>query len=415
MWLRLQINALFSKRFILGNMLCLLAFGLLWHHNFAGILLQLYFLIWLITGAYKSSFKSFKLNLQLPFIAIYIIAGLSLLYTNNMPQGLQQLELWLAFLAFPFLVNIKDNQRPQLRKNILFSFVIGCLFSTVICLVYRSFMMYNRPIGYDIVYFYTYDYLGMGLGIQPIYFAMYLAFASLILQVEKHILGKYTLWVILYFSLYIVMLSSRTEIMVYLLLTVTLRLFQGYSNGKMLPAVLQSAIVASLFLALIYLNPMNRARFAEMVDLQANYTENKWGGRSIRIEKWKHATALILQHPIIGLAPGDTQDALQASYKQGDFELAYINKFNAHNQYLQTLLGLGLLGLGLLFWLFFVLGKWFYTQQDYAALLFLALFVLSCITESMLERQKGVIFLTFFASIFAFLPYKLKSTHASSQ
>ena len=108
MWSRLQINTLFSKRFILGNMLCLLAFGLLWHHNFAGILLQLYFLIWLITGAYKSSFKSFKLNLQLPFIAIYIIAGLSLLYTNNMPQGLQQLELWLAFLAFLFLVNIKD-------------------------------------------------------------------------------------------------------------------------------------------------------------------------------------------------------------------------------------------------------------------------------------------------------------------
>ena len=80
---------------------------------------------------------------------------------------------------------------------------------------------------------------------------------------------------------------------------------------------------------------------------------------------------------------------------------------NAHNQFLQTQLGTGIVGSLLLFALLGAMGYYTYRSRrahawlPAAALFFVALFVTFGMTESLLEVQRGTLFFAFFYSFFA--------------
>jgi hypothetical protein len=76
-------------------------------------------------------------------------------------------------------------------------------------------------------------------------------------------------------------------------------------------------------------------------------------------------------------------------------------KYNFHNQYLQTFATVGFFGLIILIYLLSHLVVISIIKQDYIVLAFLFLIVMSFFTESMLERQAGVVFFTFFYLLLA--------------
>ncbi|HCW06623.1 MAG TPA: hypothetical protein DGG95_04570, partial [Cytophagales bacterium] len=72
---------------------------------------------------------------------------------------------------------------------------------------------------------------------------------------------------------------------------------------------------------------------------------------------------------------------------------------NSHNQYLQTWMESGIVGLiAFLFCLFGFLLLKIKVPPSYLA--FIIIFSLMCLTESIGERQKGVVFFTLFQSLF---------------
>jgi O-antigen ligase len=102
---------------------------------------------------------------------------------------------------------------------------------------------------------------------------------------------------------------------------------------------------------------------------------------------------------MIGTGTGDVKDVLNTTYHENNFSYGYEKSLNTHNQYLQSFLALGIIGL-----LLFVLAitiPWF-MRSNYHPLLLMLLFIfaLNCITESMLEAQRGAIFFALMISIF---------------
>jgi O-antigen ligase len=142
---------------------------------------------------------------------------------------------------------------------------------------------------------------------------------------------------------------------------------------------------------------------------------NKENGITQRIFLWGHAKEIIKQHPVIGVGTGDVNAALDEQYKNllesnKDFPPSMVraiksfslNKFNAHNQFLQTAMAIGLLGLIVFLINIGISISHAYREKQYLFLSFLALFVLSCFSESLLERQWGIVFFSFLNSLFVF-------------
>ena len=73
-----------------------------------------------------------------------------------------------------------------------------------------------------------------------------------------------------------------------------------------------------------------------------------------RLAALESASHLVGQHWLLGVGPADTHAALMQQYAWKDFGLLPQNRVDVHNQYLEALLGGGLVGLGLwlavLFW-----------------------------------------------------------------
>ncbi|MBK7816791.1 MAG: O-antigen ligase family protein [Sphingobacteriaceae bacterium] len=129
---------------------------------------------------------------------------------------------------------------------------------------------------------------------------------------------------------------------------------------------------------------------------------NIYNGFTTRLAQWECSYIIIKKQPLFGVGIGDTQDELQVEYKKNFLHYSFKDKFNAHNQYFQTTLGLGLVGLVTLVSTLLVAVIVAYRRRNFLYLAFIIIFSACCLTESTLCTQYGVVFYAFFNSFFAF-------------
>lgn len=117
----------------------------------------------------------------------------------------------------------------------------------------------------------------------------------------------------------------------------------------------------------------------------------------MRLEFWKTAKKIIEQQPLLGVGTGDVQDAFDLQYYLDKTSLSEKNRRRAHNQYLTIWLTYGVFGL--LYFLFYLLWP-LKGNLDGFYPIFLAVAMLSFLTEDTLETQAGVTFFAFFNALF---------------
>jgi O-antigen ligase len=125
---------------------------------------------------------------------------------------------------------------------------------------------------------------------------------------------------------------------------------------------------------------------------------------SLRLIHWRCTWEIVTEKPayfIFGVGAGNDQILLNKCFEKEKY-WAHRYSYNAHSQYFQTLLNSGMIGLILLLLIFIIPVIMAFRRQKYLYLAFLILFMLSCLTESMLTVQKGVVFYALFNSLFAF-------------
>jgi O-antigen ligase len=160
-----------------------------------------------------------------------------------------------------------------------------------------------------------------------------------------------------------------------------------------------------LFFLLIYhffINPVN-PRFAKPQEMFQNKSEvidkTTTESSSVRVLIWQAATEIIKDNFIFGVGTGDVKDVLLEKYKEKGMTGALSERLNAHNQFLQTFIALGLPGIILLLSSFifpFILA---FRKKNFIYIVFLVIVFINFLTESMLETIAGVLFYAFFNSL----------------
>ena len=115
-----------------------------------------------------------------------------------------------------------------------------------------------------------------------------------------------------------------------------------------------------------------------------------------RIDIWKASVDIIKSNIFLGVGTGDVKDELIRSYKERNIEHALELKLNAHNQYLQTFMTLGIPGIATLLLMLLLPMIAAFRNRYFLYFVFLLLFSLNILVESMFEMQGGVVWYAFF-------------------
>lgn len=351
------------------------------------VAILLFLIFWITKGQYKYLYKIKEHVFALGSIAVFALYFLSGLYSDNLTFWGSNLEAKLPLLILPILLLSRENYDQKVVNSTLWAFGLGCL-SLIIYLHYEHIsdpeFTFSRTMAIKTI-------------ANSIYFAMYLSFVLLIgfvLNFKKIIQFNFKSFLLLaglcWFHYAIYALASRMAI----LGTIGVELMAVFVWKIILD---RKIIQAGVMMFLIILVNFFSLNFAQKATKKRIKKLRKQG--DVRELIWKGSWMQIAKSPIIGYGAGDTQDMLIEAYKTLDYNHGVKKKQNCHNQYLQILMTAGIIGL-LVFLAWLLLSfRSAWLAQNYLFCIFVAIFALNILTESMLERQQGTYFVAFFGSL----------------
>lgn len=368
--------------------------------------------VWLLQGKWRESFSYIRKNwIFLLFVWYFFMHVVGLLNSSNLAYAFSDLETKLGFLLFPLILPVfYTNKDVRLVKR---SFVAGCLFAALYCMT-RSLFVFNHSHD-SLVFFYAeYSYF-----LHVSYFSLYITLALLFLF-EELVLGyrklktsgKIAYWLVVCFLLLnVLILSARTATAtMYFSLTIFLIATSLYPDFKTKKTVLLllglgTTILVHFGILRIYdrysqVQSELKTEFSR-TPLSEPVKPEQENSASARLHLWPIALQVIQEHPW-GVGTGDIKDVLSEYYSRNNFTYGVSKNYNPHNQFLHTgvILGYG----GILTLAAFLLLPLYiaWKKRNWLYLLFILATLLNGMTESILERQAGVLFFSFF-HVFLFL------------
>ena len=117
-------------------------------------------------------------------------------------------------------------------------------------------------------------------------------------------------------------------------------------------------------------------------------------GNEVRLILWTATGELIAEHPF-GVGTGNVDIYLTEKLQSyGLYDLASY-KYNPHNQFLQTFLEVGIVGFLLLLLIILFGIRQALKNKSWLLLIIMVSLVFNCLFESMLQRQSGIVFYSF--------------------
>jgi len=308
-----------------------------------------------------------------------------------------KVETKVSLLLLPLVFYLIDQDIAAKSIQLFKSYFLGLCVAGLYCIG-----------GATVSYFFDgsnnffYSKLGSYIHIHPTYFSLYLtiAISFFMIAIRKNQLNQIERrigWLAtVFFSILIVLLSSRSQWINYVLIVPVL-LFPLLQDriGRVKAAV--SFIFAGLFFAFsIYMIPSTNKRLMDLFSL--NDTTEKVQVQNVRYQTWDASLELFKASPIVGVGVQNLQSEQLLMYEQLNYERPLREKYNAHNQYLDLLAGAGLIPL--IFWLVCLFWQR-PVNKNLKAYYFTALilFLLSFLTESMLETARGVMLFSFIVGL----------------
>ena len=401
--------------------------GMHFYLNITPTLLGLFLLNWLVEADFKAKLQRIKENkLIFPFLAVtgfYAMYLIGMTYTANLDFGRTDLLLKLPFLLFPLLIFTTNSKlwKPKMTQNLLFTFAAGNLLALFISLIHSAI----RSEGTFSIYYFHYG--NASLFYHPSYASMYYCFSFVIIfyvLINNQLSSwkKIIAWfMFLLFPMGIALLDSRTGLLAF---AATIVMFAFYivifNRKKSLRFFLYMSVLFCIFGAIYLLLPKEINRLfvsiyqmkvenikveninVENINVEELNEDVRLGKIDARAQIWISAVEVIKEHPVLGVGTGDVKDALMEKYIQYNFYKSQEYRFNAHNQFLQIMVTFGLAGFAI--FLTFLASIFWMSWKKRSVLLFAfgLIGLVNFWTESMFEKQIGVMFFAFF---FALLCY----------
>lgn len=364
----------------------------------------LMFLNWIIAWNWKEKIRNLKENVSpvgvVVLFSLYALVIYGFFLSSNKAHAFAAFDCNLWFLAAPLFAlaySRKDLNRTRIRIALLvfalFTFLHLCvIFGIAIAKYIRTDDSYGL------------FYIHLSLLRHPSYLAMYVTFSFCIvlefLSKEKERLSSlaemFVIFVLAVFAVSVFFLQSKAGILIFLLVGALWVVNLWIIRTVNIAAVLSILVcVGSVVVVLNETGDLPIRRFQASVEDIEQFRNQELGDGSteIRLTVWKSALEICRKNMPWGVGTGDATDELCLNAIHQNYTNLIGHHFNAHNQYLQTLLTVGIPGvLALLCYCGFPFVVSF-KRRDFLYLSFAVIVVLNLAAESMFETRAGVDFI----------------------
>lgn len=340
---------------------------------------------------------SFRFSSALWAMLLFVFYLLSQLWTSTLVEGWERLGTKLAFFIGPLLIYpARAYLGPKFRQPLLWAFIGGCMAASLFALgdaaseswregaFYESFADGGRR------YFFTYTALAHPV-MHPGYFATFIGLAlmaalSLWPRKQNRIL---LILVCLVFLVMLWLLQSRISMLA--LFVVALIWLWSYLPKLWRWLGLGLGLLGLIAIIFIAERSESNSRYLALPQFNYDISGDNFNSATYRLAEWACARQAILDKPWLGHGVGDAREALFSAYRDRGFKQGLKHRYNAHNQYLETALAIGLLGTFLLLFLGFSFLRRARRHGDRLLFYGVIFFLISLLTESMFERAWAVL------------------------
>lgn len=352
----------------------------------------LFSVFWIFYNSYSEKKELFLLN-KVPIILISSLFWIPLIWTlfaDNLSESFKELQLRLPFLVFPFML-FTIKLQPKSVFFILNQFLVAVIAASALALSKVLFFKLN-----DLGNYFYYSKFSEFLDKHTTYFSLFVVVSLLwilwlFLQKKGNKLILSILFLVLLGVLYI--LSVRISIIALLIGSLVLVITQVTLARKKIII----AIIVPIILVSFYFTPHFQKRFDPSITLETEQISDV----KFREFHWRAVLETINHNNLfVGNGTRGNRIFLYNKYKEYKLMSAYDEKYNAHNQFLETLLEYGLLGFCLFLILIFYLVRLFIRHKSFLALSLLLVFIIYMLTESILERHSGIVLFSFLITLF---------------
>ncbi|MBN2745162.1 MAG: O-antigen ligase family protein, partial [Bacteroidales bacterium] len=307
-------------------------------------------------------------------------------------SGIFSLEVKLSFLAIPLILGFQKADSDFNFNHFLKYFSIASIISPLI-LFARAFYIYFSGNQFPI-------YSPFSPELHVTYLA---AYSTINLLINYFIIKNHPnlpTKILAYFSILItfpiIWVSQSKAGMLIFLMIISILVFKEIVKFNKWIGIISISVLVTGSVMFINTNPRFKAMF-EAIKHYEKYLDGKQTtteSTAARIMTWDASLKIIKENFWIGVGNGDAKAELLKKYDSLGYQGPARLQLNAHNQYLETMLYTGILGLIFLLGMFF-LPIVFLKQNTQFFWMFAVVYGLHFLFESMLNTQAGVIFFVF--------------------
>ncbi len=360
------------------------------------------------TFIFNFSFKLFKERLRESKILLFLPLLYLLYFFQSFRDGVfYEIEQKLSFVVFPLLFLGSNIDWLKIKNKAFNVYAVGCLVALLVCFVVAvqgyietniidAFFYTNLSIFMHAGYFSFHLCLGVSM---LLYFLLFGEGSS---ATRKVLLAL----AVSFLVVGIILLSSKAPLIA-LILIFTFYLFKYVRDTKKWKLVV---VIAGVFILALFIAYKTLDYFTYRVDsFISSLKENPKDAdtTSSREMVWQRALELIKDRPLTGYGNAANQE-LSYSYFRNDMLVEYDHQLNAHSEFLQIFLELGIAGFSILILILIFSIIQAFKAKDMLWIAFMICVFVGFATESYLETEAGILYFCFF---YCFFTISKKSTN----
>jgi O-antigen ligase len=344
----------------------------------------------------------------LVYLSIFFsIATITLIYTENIKNGIQFVQRLLPLVLFPIVImfNKKSLLTNEQINNIKYIYITSILLFLIIIQI----LLLNKS---NLSFYYWRKSFEEITKVHGTYFSIWIGFAIILLtflfkefQKKRIKLALLIPLIILYFLYWQYLIGARMPFLATVLFLIVFNCFQ-VKNWIVFVAI------GIIVLGVIYSKKDGLSdRFTGLINYTFTFPKGQYSMNHLVITSEQIRNGIyfcsyqkIKEAPLIGYGIGDVDDQLQNCYDEEftDTDTYKILNYNSHNQYLNVLLVSGLIGFLLMIFHFKFLLNNAFRKKNKLYLSFLFFMLLNFCFENVLSRHDGIFFFSFFNTILFF-------------
>ncbi len=349
------------------------------------------------------------LKYTIPLLVLFFVNIISLFYSDNIGLGFRTIDTQLSLLLLPILISFDSEFYFNNKQKIIKGFIIASIIAILVFIILfiqsgNIHRLINSLEKYNL--FAVIRWYNVINSQHPTYISLSFLFSIILIihsynKEDKCFFIVLKLIGILVILIAIFLLNSRA------ILLSTFFVFIYYTI-KFLAEHKRIYIYISLILLLsVFSYIIVNSRFHKNIEqIEQGVSTENYEKVDIRISLWKDAYIMWKEKPLFGYGIGDAKIKLIDVHKNRDIKIAFKERYNCHNQFLETATQTGVVGLIVLLLVFAIPFYQAIKKKQELLFLFLSICFINFLFESMLQRIAGVVFFAFWYSFLWFVYYR---------